>query len=135
MKSDFGDFNGFVGQTGNQPQPDKIKQAMNLISRKIFWGTKSIRRILNFKESIFKYGVLIPKNDHEADSALESKRWASGRELEWLRLRDQGTFERNWDWAKVQEKYPTYLKKDVGHVFYVYDFKHSGEHRVRLVFD
>jgi hypothetical protein len=113
----------------------KIKQAVSSISRKIFLGTKSIRRILNFKESIFKYGVLIPKNDHEADTAPEAKRWASGKELEWLRLRDQGTFERDWDWEKVQDKFPTYQKKDVGHVFFVYDFKHSGEHRVRLVFD
>jgi hypothetical protein len=28
-----------------------------------------------------------------------------------------------------------YRKQDVGHVFFVYDHKHSGEHRVRLVFD
>jgi hypothetical protein len=99
-----------------------MKHAMNLVNRKIFLGTKGIRRILNFKESIFKYGVFIPKNDHEADSAPESKRWASGRELEWLRLRDQGTFERNWNWAKVQKEHPTYLKKDVGHVFYFLQF-------------
>ncbi len=79
--------------------------------------------------------VLIPKNDQEADSAPKSKRWASRKELEWLRLQDQGTFERNWDWSKVQEMFPTYQKKDVGHVFFVYDYKHSGEHRVRLVFD
>ena len=54
-------------------------------SRKIFLTSNCIRKILNFKESIFKYGVLIPKNDHEADSAPESKRWISGKELEWLR--------------------------------------------------
>jgi hypothetical protein len=26
-------------------------------------------------------------------------------------------------------------KRDIGHVFFVYDFKFTGEHRVRLVFD
>jgi hypothetical protein len=31
--------------------------------------------------------------------------------------------------------FPSYLKRDIGHLFYVYDFKFSGEHRVRLVFD
>ena len=103
--------------------------------KRLVLSTKCIRRILNFKESIFKYGVLVPKNDKEADASPEAKRWSSGKELEWLRLRVQGTFERNWDWSRLQKKYPTYLKKDIGHVFFVYDFKHSGEHRVRLVFD
>ena len=133
MDAEFGDFRDVDHAV--ERKTSRIKQAMNAISRKIFLGTKSIRRILNFKESIFKYGVLIPKNDHEADSAPESKRWASGKELEWLRLRDQKTFERDWDWIKVQEIFPTYQKKDIGHVFFVYDYKHSGEHRVRLVFD
>jgi hypothetical protein len=32
-------------------------------------------------------------------------------------------------------EFPTYRKKDIGFLFYVYDFKFSGEHRVRLVFD
>ena len=133
MDAEFGNFSEQDHVIGGKTS--KINRAVNMISRKIFLGTKSIRRILNFKESIFKYGVMIPKNDHEADSAPEAKRWASGRELEWLRLQDQGTFERKWDWTKVQERFPAYQKKDVGHVFFVYDYKHSGEHRVRLVFD
>jgi hypothetical protein len=32
-------------------------------------------------------------------------------------------------------EFPLYLRSDIGHLFYVYDFKFSGEHRVRLVFD
>jgi hypothetical protein len=35
----------------------------------------------------------------------------------------------------VVKAYLTYKKSDVGFLFYVYDFKFSGEHRVRLVFD
>ena len=35
----------------------------------------------------------------------------------------------------MTSSYPSYLKRDIGHLFYVYDFKFSGEHRVRLVFD
>jgi hypothetical protein len=50
-------------------------------------------------------------------------------------LQEQGTFERNWDWTRLTKAYPRYRKLDIGHVFFVYDHKHSGEHRVRLVFD
>jgi hypothetical protein len=115
-----------------------ILQPPNEVSfstRKIFLTTKTLRRILNFKESIVKYGIFIPRNDNEADQSPERVRWASGRELEWMRLQDQGTFGRNWDWARVRKKFPQYKKSDIGHMFFVYDFKHSGEHRVRLVFD
>jgi hypothetical protein len=82
-----------------------------------------------------KYGVFIPRNDREADASPEASRWDSGRQLEWLRLQNQGTFKRNWDWERVMKKFPNYKKVDIGHVFFVYDFKFSGEHRVRLVFD
>jgi hypothetical protein len=82
-----------------------------------------------------KYGVFVPGNDNEADASPERLRWESGRMLEWMRLQEQGTFGRNWDWQRVQKSYPAYQKGDVGHVFFVYDYKHSGEHRVRLVFD
>jgi hypothetical protein len=34
-----------------------------------------------------------------------------------------------------KKRFPNYAKRDIGHLFFVYDFKHSGEHRVRLVFD
>jgi hypothetical protein len=52
-----------------------------------------------------------------------------------LRLQVQGTFERNWDWERVIKQFPHYNKADIGHVLFIYDFKFSGEHRVRLVFD
>jgi hypothetical protein len=96
---------------------------------------KTLRRILSFKETLHKYGVFVPRNDREADTSPEAVRWGSGRQLEWIRLQEQGTFERNWDWTRVQKAFPSYRKHDVGHVFFVYDHKHSGEHRVRLVFD
>jgi hypothetical protein len=47
----------------------------------------------------------------------------------------QGTFDGDWTWDKVQVAFPEYLRSDIGFLFYVYDFKFSGEHRVRLVFD
>ena len=105
------------------------------LHRKILLSKKTVRRILNFKESILKYGIFVPRNDAEANASPEAFRWDSGRQLEWLRLREQGTFGRNWNWERVQKQYPNYKKCDVGHVFFVYDFKFSGEHRVRLVFD
>ncbi len=115
-----------------------ILQPPNEVSfstRKIFLTKKTMRRILNFKESIMKYGIFIPRNDNKADNSPERVRWSSGRQLEWMRLQVQGTFERNWDWSRVRKKFPKYKKSDIGHMFFVYDFKHSGEHRVRLVFD
>ncbi len=90
---------------------------------------------MNSKESIFKYGVFVPRSDNEADASPEHVQLSSGRTLEWMRLQEQGTFERNWDWASVRKAFPTYQKRDIGHLFFVYDFKFSGEHRVRLVFD
>ncbi len=35
----------------------------------------------------------------------------------------------------MSSEYPQYLTSDIGHLFYIYDYKFSGEHRVRLVFD
>jgi hypothetical protein len=87
------------------------------------------------KESLFKFGTFVPKNDREAESSPEATRWKAGRDLEWVRLNKEGTFDGNWTWDKVQKDYPDYKKSDVGYLFYVYDFKFSGEHRVRLVFD
>ncbi len=87
------------------------------------------------KESLFKFGILVPKNDREAESSPEAARWKAGRSLEWVRLCKEGTFDGNWTWSKVNEAYPVYKRSDIGYLFYVYDFKFSGEHRVRLVFD
>jgi hypothetical protein len=87
------------------------------------------------KESLFKFGTFVPKNDREAESSPEAARWRAGRTLEWVRLGKEGTFDSGWTWAMVQETYPEYKKSDIGYLFYVYDFKFSGEHRVRLVFD
>jgi hypothetical protein len=102
---------------------------------RIFLTAKTLRRILHSKESIFKYGVFVPRSDNEADASPEHVQWSSGRTLEWMRLQGQGTFERDWDWIRVTKCFPKYQKRDIGHLFFVYDFKFSGEHRVRLVFD
>ncbi len=78
---------------------------------------------------------MIPRNDYEADRSPEAFRWVSGRTLEWIRLNHVSTFDTQSTWKKVQQMYPNYLKSDIGHMFFVYDYKYSGEHRVRLVFD
>jgi hypothetical protein len=54
--------------------------------RKVFLSVKTLRRILNAKESIFKFGVFVPRGDKEADASPEHVRWSSGRTLEWMRL-------------------------------------------------
>jgi hypothetical protein len=94
-----------------------------------------MRRILCFNVSIFKYGVQIPRNEREADNSPERYRWKAGRGLEWLRLGEQGTFGKSFTWDQIQELHPQYQKSDIGKTFFVYDFKHSGEHWVCLVFD
>jgi hypothetical protein len=96
---------------------------------------RQLRRIMAAKESMFKFGIFIPRSEREAEASPEAPRWKAGKDLEWLRLREQGTFERDWTWARVQAEFATYKKSDIGFLFYVYDYKFSGEHRVRLVFD
>ena len=98
-------------------------------------NSKAIRRILAAKETIFKYGIFLPRNDRDADASPERVRWHSGRQLEWLRLKEVGAFEYDWTAARLAREYPDYLRQDIGHLFYIYDYKFSGEHRVRLVFD
>jgi hypothetical protein len=90
---------------------------------------RQLRRVMAAKESLFKFGTFVPRSEREAP------RWRAGRDLEWLRLWEQGTFERDWTWARIQSEHSTYRKSDIGFLFYVYDYKFSGEHRVRLVFD
>ena len=96
---------------------------------------RTIKRILRAQETIFKYGTLIPRNDAEARRSPEAIRWMSGQQLEWIRLNSAKTFENQWTWEKVRKAYPSYKKDDIGHMFFIYDYKLSGEHRVRLVFD
>jgi hypothetical protein len=97
--------------------------------------SKIICRILRAQETMFKYGTMIPRNDSEASRSPEAVRWLSGKQLEWLRLKQANTFETQWTWVLIRQHYPTYAKSDIGHMFFIYDYKYSGEHRVRLVFD
>jgi hypothetical protein len=98
-------------------------------------NTKAMRRILAARESVFKYGIYLPRNDRDADASPESLRWNSGRQLEWLRLKKVQAFEYDWTKERMAREYPHYLFSDIGHLFHIYDYKFSGEHRVRLVFD
>ena len=95
-------------------------------------NAKAMRRILAARESIFKYGIYLPRNDRDADASPESLRWNSGRQLEWLRLKKVEAFEYDWTKDRLAREYPHYLFSDIGHLFYIYDYKFSGEHRVRL---
>ena len=45
-----------------------------------------MRLVLKAKETIFKYGVYVPKNDKDANLSPERVQWRAGRTLEWLRL-------------------------------------------------
>jgi hypothetical protein len=54
-------------------------------SHALYLNTKVFRRILAARESIFKYGIYLPRNDRDADASPERARWHSGRQLEWIR--------------------------------------------------
>jgi hypothetical protein len=103
--------------------------------RLVLLSQRVLRRVMAAKESLVKFGIFVPRNDREANQSPEAPRWKAGRDLEWFRLQKEGTFDGEWTWDKVHAAYPEYKKSDVGFLFYVYDFKFSGEHRVRLVFD
>jgi hypothetical protein len=105
------------------------------IRKLVLLSKRVLRRVMAAKESLFKFGTFVPKNDREAESSPEATRWKAGRDLEWVRLGKEGTFDGAWTWDKIREAYPEYKRSDVGFLFYVYDFKFSVEHRVRLVFD
>jgi hypothetical protein len=92
----------------------KLRELASKEVRKALITVKTIRRVLNFKESIMKYGVFVPRNDSEADASPEHHRWESGRMLEWMRLQEQGTFERNWDWPRIQKKFPIITRGTLG---------------------
>ncbi len=98
-------------------------------------NSKVMRRILATRESIFKYGVYLPKSDYDANNSPERDRWRSGRKLEWLRLKNIGAFEYDWTISRMNAEYPDYAISDIDRLFYIYDYKFTGEHRVRLVFD
>jgi hypothetical protein len=103
--------------------------------RPVVFSPRQLRQVMATRETLFKFGTFVPKNDREANSSPEAPRWRAGRDLEWLRLNETGTFEGDWTLARMSLAYPLYMKRYIGHLFYVYDFKFSGEHRVRLVFD
>jgi hypothetical protein len=113
----------------NYPDPGKCERT------RIVLTVRQLRRIMAAKENLFKFGVFVPRSEREAKASPEAPRWKAGRDLEWLRLGEQGTFERDWTWARIQAEFASYKKSDIGFLFYVYDYKYSGEHRVRLVFD
>ncbi len=88
-------------------------------------NSKVIRRVLAAKETIFKYGIYLPRNDRDADASPERVRWHLGRQLEWLRLKEVGAFEHDWTHARLAREFPHYLRSDIGHLFYIYDYKFS----------
>jgi hypothetical protein len=53
------------------------------------------------RETLFKFGTFVPRTDREANSSPEAPRWRAGRDLEWLRLNETGTFETDWTLARM----------------------------------
>jgi hypothetical protein len=83
----------------------------------VLLSQRVLRRVLAAKESIFKFGTFVPKNDRQADSSPEAPRWKAGRDLEWFRLGLQNTFDGDWTWDKVHASFPEYRRTDIGFIF------------------
>jgi hypothetical protein len=104
-----------------------VRKVTGLTGKVKMLSTRVLRKILKAQETLFKYGTLIPLSDREADLSPEAIRWKSGRQLEWLRLLAAKTFETHWTWERIRKEYPEYQRSEIGHMFYVYDYKYSGE--------
>jgi hypothetical protein len=82
---------------------------------RIVLTVRQLRRIMAAKESLFKFGVFVPKSEREAEASPEAPRWRAGRDIEWFRLREQGTpFERDWTWVRIQAEFESNRKSDIG---------------------
>jgi hypothetical protein len=125
----------FSSATETIPETKMASRVSGTIRKLVLLSKRVLRRVMAARESLVKFGTFVPRNDREADLSPEASRWKAGRDLEWFRLLKEGTFDGDWTWDKVHDAYPDYKRSDVGFLFYVYDFKFSGEHRVRLVFD
>jgi hypothetical protein len=104
----------------------KVSICREPIRKLVLLSKRVLRLIMAAKESLVKFGTFVPRNDREAGLSPEASRWKAGRDLEWLRLHKEGTFDGEWTWDKVCKAYPDYKKSDVGFLFYVYDFKYFG---------
>ncbi len=103
---------------------DPSTPAVPLQRVRTFLSRRTLRKILVAKETLFKFGTFVPRNETEARQSPEAHRWMAGKDLEWLRMGQRGTFEKDWTWNRIQLEFPTYQKSDIGHLFYVFDFKY-----------
>jgi hypothetical protein len=62
---------------------------------------------------IFKYGIYLPRNDGDPDRSPERVRWNSGRQLEWLRLKDVDAFEYDWTKDRLSREHPQYAHSNI----------------------
>ena len=65
------------------------------------------------RESVFKFGVHVPKNDGEANKSPERVQWLAGRTLEWLRLKKVEAFDGTWTKARIRKELPTFQLTDI----------------------
>ena len=100
-----------------------------------YMSRDDIRKMLKVAPSVFRFGVHIPRNDTEADRSPERVQWRAGRTLEWLRMKQIGAFDGSWTKERLRKEMPEFQIADIGHVFFLYNYKCTGEFRVRLVYD
>ncbi len=56
--------------------PDReLSSLIRPIRKLVFLSKRVLRRIMAAKESLFKFGTFVPKNDREAESSPEASRW------------------------------------------------------------
>jgi hypothetical protein len=83
--------------------------------RPVVLSPRQLRRVMATRETLFKFGTFVPRTDREANSSAEAPRWRAGRDLEWLRLNETGTFESDWTLARMSTAFSSCLKRDICH--------------------
>ena len=100
--------------------------------KKLFWMANQAK-LRSFRTApCFKYGYQIPPDyikAMELDSKNKNKKWHDATELEMALMKDYSVFLDKGKGAKIPEGY----KKIRVHL--IYDVKHDGRHRARLVAD
>jgi hypothetical protein len=81
---------GTVGQTLAALQVEEdFPEIRKGKTTRIVMTVRQIRRVMAARESLFKFGVFVPRSEREAEASPEAPRWKAGKDLEWLRLRER----------------------------------------------
>ncbi len=68
-----------MDSTSMNPDFPVTRPLSGMVRKLVLLSKRVLRRVLAAKESLFKFGTFVPKNDRQADSSPEASRWKAGR--------------------------------------------------------